>query len=174
MAATNVHGLLGGLVAISDPQWVKVKEFSFFVGILLASHIRGLMGRINILNVYAPYHNQDILCDHLIESELLDLSSLIIAGDLNCTIDFNEIWGCTRRVNVMANHIKDIILEHNLVDICPSSLIPSWDNRRLGKRYIAKQLNCFILHEQIIERLGMVSYEVISYHISQHMPTSLR
>lgn len=125
MVVTDAHGLSGGLAAIWDPWWVNVKAFSCFAGILLTGHILKLKGRIHIINVYAPYRDRAIFWDSLIESELPDLTSLIIVGDLNCTICLNEIWGCSRKVDVMVDYIKDIILKHNLVDICPSMFIPT-------------------------------------------------
>jgi len=76
--------------------------FLLFVGILLVGHICGLMGKIHILNVYAHYRDRDNFWQHLIETELLNLSSLVIAGDLNYTVGLHENWGCTRRVDFMA------------------------------------------------------------------------
>jgi len=60
IAPTTIAGLSGGLVALWDPQWVKIKAFKFFVGILLEGNIRRLGGRIHTLNIYAPYRERTV------------------------------------------------------------------------------------------------------------------
>lgn len=91
MVVTVVVGLLSVLMALWDPRWVKVGAFSCFLGILLEGHIRGLMGCIHILNVYASYRNIVVFWDKLITSGILELVSLIITGDLNCTVGLDEV-----------------------------------------------------------------------------------
>lgn len=73
----------------------------------------------------------------------------------------------------MADSLTTIIIDHNFVDICPSNISPTWDNGRSGEFYIAKRLDCFLLHDLLIERLGLVSFEIISCHISNHRPIIL-
>jgi len=101
MASTTVVGLFGGLVALWDPRWVNVREFSCFVSILLDGYIRGLKGHIHILNVYAPYKDRVVFWDKLIASRILELVSLIITGHLNCTIGLEEVWGRSKKVDTM-------------------------------------------------------------------------
>lgn len=78
-------------MAIWDPRWVKFKAFSCFDNILLAGHIRGLQGRVQILNLYAPYKDHAVFWDHMIASEILDLASLIITVNVNYIIDLDEV-----------------------------------------------------------------------------------
>lgn len=106
-------------------------------------------------------------------SEILDLSSLIIARYLNYTIGLNEVWERSRNVDDLVDRVKDIIIDHNLVDIFPSMIIPTWDNGRTEVGYVAKRLDRFLLHGQLVEQFGMVHYEVMCSHISDHRPISL-
>lgn len=53
MVATTTIGLLVCIVALWDPRWVRVRDFSCFVGILHEGHISGLTGGLHILNMYA-------------------------------------------------------------------------------------------------------------------------
>lgn len=69
----------------------------------------------------------------------------MISRDLNYTISFDEVWGRSRKVNAMADHIKDIIVNYNFMDICPT-----WDNGRSGDGYVSKRLDHFLLDEHII------------------------
>jgi len=73
----------------------------------------------------------------------------------------------------MANSLKSINLEHNLVDISASNIAPTWDNGRSGNSYIAKRLDRFLIQDMLIERFGMVSSKIISSYISYHFPIIL-
>lgn len=58
IAATDAADLSRGLVALWDSIWVDMMAYSCFVGILLARKTKGLLGRIHILNIYAPYRDK--------------------------------------------------------------------------------------------------------------------
>lgn len=73
----------------------------------------------------------------------------------------------------MVDSLKSIILDHNLVDISPSCISPTWDNGSSGDSYISKTLDKFLIHDMLIERLGLVSSEIISNYISDHCPIIL-
>lgn len=173
MAAIDVASLSGGLVALWDLKWVRMKAFSCVVGILLVGHIRGLLGRIHILNIYAPYRERDTFWRKMIISGVLALVTLVMVRDLNCIIGLDEVWGKSKRVDAMAELIKDIIIHHNFVEIFPSMFAPTWENGRAGDGYVAKSLDQFLLYEQIVERLGFVHSDIVNNYISNHRPIIL-
>ena len=72
-------------------------------------------------------------------------------GDLNCTTGLDEVWGQARSIDSMSDMLKDIVFEYNLVDICPPWIVPTWDNGRVGLGYVAKRLDRFLIHEQMVE-----------------------
>lgn len=93
MAAISADGLSGGLVSLWDPLMVKAKAYKCLAGILISATIRGRPHPINLLNVYAPYRNRLPFWDSLLDSGILDINSLLIAGDLNFTLSSQECWG---------------------------------------------------------------------------------
>lgn len=144
-------------MALWDPLRVKIKAYKCFVGILLAGNIRGLGARVHILNIYDPYRDRVVFW-----------ASLTITGDLNCTIGLGEVWGRSRKVDPLARMIGNMIMEHNFVDICPSKMAPNWDNGRARVAYLAKRLDRFLMHEQLVAYLVDVNAEVISNFMSDH------
>ena len=48
---------------------------------------------LSILNCYGPYHNRDSFWNAVASGGLLSLPNLILAGDLNLTLNASEIWG---------------------------------------------------------------------------------
>lgn len=174
ISATDSTGLLGWLVALWDPSWVSVKAFRCFAGILLEARFRGIPGNIHILNIYAPYKDRFTFSNWVFFSEMMELVSLIIVGDLNYTLSSDEVWGCGRKVDPLADPFQDALLSHNFVDICPAKIAPTWDNGRFGTTYVAKRLDHFLSHEKLIERLGDFCTEIISNFTSDHRPISLQ
>eukprot|EP00253_Pinus_taeda_P005909 PITA_05909 len=70
----------------------------------------------------------------------------------------------------MADLIKDIINDHNLIDICPPKISPTRYNGRPGEGYVAKRLDRFLLHEQLVEKLRLVQSNIVNNYISDHRP----
>lgn len=92
----------------------------------------------------------------------------MIAGDLNVTLSSDKIWGNSRKKYPFADRIRYELLHRNLVDINPPKMMPTWDNGRTKGAYIAKRLDRFILHEIIIDRLGMPFTSIGNDFISDH------
>jgi len=73
----------------------------------------------------------------------------------------------------MSQKLKDIIFEHNLVDIYPYKSAPTWDNGRHGLNCIAKSVDHFLLHEQMVEKIGNFQSCIVNKYISDHRPITL-
>lgn len=101
-------------------------------------NICGLGSHVHILNIYAPYRDRYIFWDRLISSRMLELDSLIIVGDINCTIRLDEVWGRYKKIDPLARMIQDVILMHNFVDICPVKITPTWDNSVLTRHILLR------------------------------------
>lgn len=82
MAAIDASGLSRGQIAIWDPNRVWLRCFSCFFGIFLTSNIRGFLGNIHILNIYAPFLDRENFWHRLVDFDLLLLPSLVLARDL--------------------------------------------------------------------------------------------
>lgn len=145
-----------------------MKAYSCFVGIILMGKIKGLPGRIHIFNIYAPYRDRISFWEKLVDSGILVLDSLLMAVDLILTIGLDAICGDSYRLDPIANKLKDIIFDYNLVDIFPPRLAPTWNNGRMEDMHIGKRLDRFLLHEPLIEMLGYTLSGIINSFISDH------
>lgn len=119
LVASEAQGLSGGLAVLWDPTWIKAKAYKCFAGILISSSIKGYESLINILNIYAPYKNRIPFREKHFDSEIFDIESLMIAGDLNLTLSSEERWGNCRNRDLIAERIRNELMLRNLVDIVP-------------------------------------------------------
>eukprot|EP00253_Pinus_taeda_P034308 PITA_34308 len=173
MIATNAVGLFGGQAVLWDPKWITVVAFQCFAGILLLAHFHNSPGPVHILNVYAPYKYQTPFWDLFLSSELLELDSLLIGGDSNCTLCNDEIWGNGRKNDPVGGLICDAIIQHNFVDVQSISFDPTWDNGQSNEVFLAKRLDSSLLHDRLIDRFGSPSVKIIPSFISNHRPISI-
>lgn len=114
-----------------------------------------------------------VLWEKLISFRIMELASLIIMGDFNCIIGLDEQWGGSTKIDPLESLICEVIIDHNLVDICPQSMVPTWYIGKAGMAYVAKRLDRFVLHESLVEHLGNVDVGVINIHLSNHQPITL-
>lgn len=173
ISALEAINLSRGLVVLWYPIWIKAKKYSCLVGILISVKMKGHKFPINILNVYAPYKNRLLFWENLFASEILDVENLLIAGDLNVTLNMDEIWGINKKKDPLAKRIKNELLSRNFVDILPPQVLPTWENGRIEKAYIAKRLDRFILHASLIDKLGVPFSSIENVFISDHRPILL-
>lgn len=173
MVASEACGQSGGLAVLWDPVWIKAKAFKCFAGILISALVRGQDLNINILNAYVPYKNRLPFWERLFASEILEIETLMIAGDLNMTLSSDECWGIYRTKDPPADRLKKEFLNSNLVDIVPIKLMPTWDNSRTREAYIAKRIDRFILHSSIIDKMGMLVSSIGNNFTSDHRPIFL-
>lgn len=174
MAEMGATGLSGGLAVLWDLAWILVVAFKCFVVLLPLAYIRGSPRPFHILNVYAPYKECFPFWDHFLSSEILDLDSLLIGGDLNCTLSNDEIWGRGRRDDLVGGMIRDAILQHNFFDVYPFMMGPTWDNGRSQDAFLTKRLDRFLIHDRLIDRLGIPTSKIILSFISDHRPISIQ
>eukprot|EP00253_Pinus_taeda_P006521 PITA_06521 len=166
--ATYATGRSGGLAIFWDPRMENLKAFSRSMGILLVGDIRGIPGRSHILNVYAPYKEKEGFWNTMEVLGILIAPSLILAGDLNSTLGIEKLWGQSKVVDKMAEKLREIFLVHNLIDVFPPKNAPTWDNGRSGNKYIAKRLDTFLVHEDMIEKMGDVRSLIVENYVSDH------
>ena len=63
---------------------------------------------------------------------LLSLPNLILAGDLNLTLNVSEIWGSKAQIDPLGPFFTKLFSDHQLADVAPSCAGPTWRNGRLG------------------------------------------
>lgn len=126
-----------------------------------------------MLNIYAPCRDQHIFSDTLFDTEILDIEALMIARDLNVTLQANEVWETSRSYDPLGERLRQEYLSRNLVDIRPRKRMPTWDNKRMGVAFIAKRLDRFIVNSRIIDAWGMPLSFTDSDYTSDHRPIYL-
>ena len=72
---------------------------------------------------------------------LLKEERVIIGGDLSFTLHRLEIWGDSTRVDILIDFFRHKIVQANIVDVEPLSLIPTWRNNGVGKAGFSKYLD---------------------------------
>jgi hypothetical protein len=75
---------------------------------------------------------------------------MILAGDLNFTLNTYEIWGIAALTDPLTLFFKDLFDNSPLVDVALAELVPTWCNGRLGDSSIAKRLDRFFVVEDLI------------------------
>lgn len=139
----------------------------------MVAKYRGYAKSFHILNVYAPYRNRESFWNRFFDSGILEIDTLLIAGDLNCTLAPNEVWRKGKKSDLIREKIREAMLQNYLIDISPDPLAPTWDNGRAGEACIAKRLDRFILHGKLLENHGIPSSFILPVFISDHRPISL-
>ena len=76
---------------------------------------------------------------------LLSFPNLILAGDLNLTLNASEIWGTRAQLNPLGPFFSKLFSDHQLVDVAPPYVGPTWRNGRMGKDGISKRLDHYLL-----------------------------
>jgi len=173
MVATDASGLSGGLAVLWDPSWIQASAFKCYAGILISASIRGQSTSLKMLNIYAPCRDRSPFWDRLFESELLDMDSVMLAGDFNVTLNADEVWGAGRAHDRLGDRIRKEFLHRKLIDIPQRKRMPTWDNKRIGTTFIAKRIDRFVIKADIIEEWGMPLFLTGEDGSSDHRPILL-
>ena len=74
---------------------------------------------------------------------LLSLPNLILAGDLNLTLNASDIWGSKALPDPLGPFFSKLFSDHHLVDVASPCAGPTWRNGRIGEYGISKRLDRF-------------------------------
>eukprot|EP00253_Pinus_taeda_P016357 PITA_16357 len=104
---------------------------------------------------------------------LMKSSLLIVGGDLNFSIGRAEAWGPSAREDPLSNFFLNLLLDINLIDPSPINLKPTWRNRRAREAQVAKILDRFLLSEDLISKVPILTQWVDEIGNSDHFPIFL-
>jgi hypothetical protein len=99
---------------------------------------------------------------------------LIIDGDLNFTIISGEVWGASAAKDPLVEFFNALFLAHDLIDIQPEVLDPTWRNGRVGSTSISKRLDRFYISESLLSLDDMIKTWVDSPFLFDHASTYLK
>jgi hypothetical protein len=109
--------------------------------------------KISLMNVYDPCTDRKHFWEKVEDRGLLAHGDLIMVGDMNFTINSEEVWGTTTLVDPLAVFFKELFEKNKLVDVAPAELVPTWRNGRSGEYGIAKRLDRIYVAEDLICQL---------------------
>ena len=125
LCATGALGLSGGLLTAWNPLIVRYRAFEIVVDILVKAKFRGSHSPLSILNCYGPYRDQEIFWKNAMTGGLLSIPNMILAGDLNLTMNASKIWGKKASIDPLGPHFDQLFSSYNLVDISPLCVGPT-------------------------------------------------
>ena len=76
---------------------------------------------------------------------------LILGGDLNFSFGFSEIWGNRARLDPLSDFFTKSLENYDLVNVVPSVMLPTWNNRRVGADNICKRLDRFLSFADLLD-----------------------
>ena len=99
--------------------------------------------------------------------------NLIIGGDLNFSLGVSESWGANARANPLTDFFLSKIASSHLVDASLLKPRPTWRNKRVGEDWVGKKLDCFLLGEELAEKLSIFRHWVGEGGLLDHFPILL-
>lgn len=108
-------------------------------------HLEELDCSLLILNIYGPYENKFEFWQSLMRKDFTKVSNVIVGGDLNFTLSFEEIWGEAACLDPLGPLLGEHLEKGYWMDIKTSELKPTWCNKRTSSQGIYKRLDHFLM-----------------------------
>ena len=171
--AISSSGLSGGILLAWNPHRIKVKDFRIVAGILLKACLQGSSFTLSFLNCYGPYCHHEYFWEAVVQGGFLNLPNLVLAGDLNLTLNGSEVWGKKALTDPLGPYFTHLFSSHQLIDIAPVYAGPTWRNGRSGDDGISKRLDRFLLSSSLLDLFPWHSFWAYPSSILDHFPVIL-
>jgi hypothetical protein len=122
VSAVSSMGKSGGLLVAWNPILFDLQPFICVGGILLTGIHLPDNKRISFINAYGSCSGRRSFWEKVEAKGLLSMDALILAGDLNFTTSFDEVWGVGALMDPLAGFFKELFAKNHLVDIQPAEL----------------------------------------------------
>ena len=90
------------------------------------------------------------------------------------TLASGEIWGGIHTLGILVSFFINYFHRNKLIDIVPSTLIPTWRNGRVGSEAISKRLDRALISEDLLSSVGVYRAWFEYPYISDHAPIVLQ
>jgi hypothetical protein len=84
------------------------------------------------------------------------------------------VWGDSAAKDPLSDYFNELFLSHNLIDVKPDTLAPSWRNGRVGPTSVSKRLDRYFISESLLTVDNRIRTWVDSPYISDHAPIILQ
>ena len=128
---------------------------------------------ICVVNIYGPFIDRERYWRNIFDLLCHKGEKLILGGDLNFSLGFSEIWGNRARLDPLSDFFTKYLENYDLVDVVPSVMLPTWNNRRVGTDNICKRLDRFLLSANLLHFDYFFRPWVGSGGESDHLPVFL-
>jgi len=96
--------------------------------------------------------------------------NIVIAGDLNITINQSEKKGGSLTRDPFKDQVESIMQDWDLLDIKLKKGKFTWSNKRFGLGHISARLDCFLVQSSMLLSGLLIISRILSTSVSDHKP----
>jgi len=126
-----------------------------------------------IINIYGPCQNREVYWNQILDADVMNQENIIISRDLNFSLGLAESLGSQGESNHLTTFFENLLHSHDFMNIDLAKLKPTWRNRRMGAKALARRLDYFLIKAPLMASLNLFCQWVASGGISDHSPIFL-
>lgn len=116
--------IIGGITLGYNPRSIKLVNIWGGIEFIGADTFSMQLGTdIRLINVYGPCHHQEDFGDHLQGSDIMQLDTIILGGDLNFSLGYSKYWGHQAQVDPLSAFFEHLLETHIYIDIPSTKLV---------------------------------------------------
>lgn len=165
----DANGRTGGSATGINSCFIRICNIWGSIGhIEVDIYSSELDSELRIINIYGPCHNREAYWNWILNSHILQQDMIILGGDLNFSIGYAESWGHNAQRETLSDFFKNILEDHNLIDIPSAKIQPTWRNNITGEDSPSRRLDRFLIKDHLLNMGHRIRQWVGSRGISDH------